>query len=303
MPVAGVPNLVPTDYEVYDTRFAGCRGDYWLELLYRGTGWAEGPVWVAPGRYLVWSDIPGDQLLRWDETTGIVGVFRQPSGNANGNTLDREGRMITCEHGNRRVTRTEHDGSISVVADRYGTARLNSPNDVIVASDGHIWFTDPTYGILGHYEGGKARGEVGRSNVYRVDPLTGECTLATDRLVQPNGLTFSLDEGTLYVSDSEDKVIRAFSVGSDRALDGGDIFASGWDFDGFRADDEGRLWTSAGPGVNCYDPDGTLLARLSVPEPVANVCFGGSRRNRLFITATTSLYSVRLGAAGLNPWR
>jgi gluconolactonase len=296
MTTAGQPNLVPTEYVTLDDRFRSCRGDRWLELLYRGCRWAEGPVWFAAGRYLLWSDIPNDRLLRWDEVTGAVGVFRQPAGNANGHTLDREGRLVTCEHGGRRVTRTEHDGSITVLADRYEGHRLNSPNDVVVRSDGSIWFTDPSYGISGHYEGGKAESEIGGSHVYRIDPVTGASRAVTDDFAQPNGLAFSLDEQTLYICDSGRRHIRSFAVLDDDTLSGGEVFATCTEgfFDGFRLDDEGRIWTSAGDGVHCYHPDGTLLGKILVPETVSNVVFGGPRRNQLFITATTSLYTMRL---------
>lgn len=298
----GEPELIQTDWESFDDRFSACRGDRWLERLHTGSRWTEGPVWVPAGRYLVWSDIPGDRLLRWDETTGAVGVFRYPSGNANGHTLDRQGRLVSCEHGNRRVTRTEHDGSITVLAERFEGRRLNSPNDVVVKSDDSIWFTDPTYGITSHYEGHKSESEVGACHLYRISEPGAETSLAADGFVQPNGLAFSLDEEILYVSDSACGHIRSFAVAPDGSLSGGGVFATctAGIFDGFRLDDEGRIWASAGDGVHCYDPDGTLLGKLQVPEVVSNVAFGGSRRNQLFITATTSLYSVHLGVRGPN---
>jgi len=194
---------VATEWEVLDERFGPCRGDHWLQCLFTGSRWAEGPAWVPAGRYLVWSDIPADRLLRWDETTGAVGVFRSPSGFANGNTLDRSGRLLTCEHQNRRVTRTEHDGSLTVLADSFEGRRLNSPNDVVVSSDGSVWFTDPIYGIRSHHEGDKSPGEVGASNVYRIDAETGTLAIASGDFDQPNGLCFSPDEKTLYISDTE----------------------------------------------------------------------------------------------------
>jgi gluconolactonase len=294
------PELVPTEYESLDDRFTTCRGDRWLQRLAGGCRWAEGPVWVPAGRYLLWSDIPGDRILRWDETTGAVGVFRSPSGNSNGNTLDREGRLVSCEHGNRRVSRTEHDGSITVLADSFDGHRLNSPNDVVVHSDGSIWFTDPTYGIASHYEGNKADSEIGASHLFRIDATTGAIRVASDDFSQPNGLAFSLDERTLYVSDSGRNHIRAFAVADDGSLSGGEVWAADAPstFDGFRLDDEGRIWAGTGEGVYCYDPDGTLLGKVKVPETCANVAFGGARRNQLFITATTSLYTLRLGARG-----
>lgn len=294
--------LVATEWETFDERFVSCRGDRSLERLHTGGRWNEGPVWVPAGRYLLWSDIPGDRVMRWDETTGAVGVLLQPSGNANGHTLDRDGRLVSCEHGNRRVTRTEHDGSITVLADRFQGKRLNSPNDVVVKSDRSIWFTDPTYGIRSHYEGHKSPSEIGASNLYRIDPTTAAISLAAGGFAQPNGLAFSLDEEILYVSDSAHGHIRTFSVSADGGLGDGDVFSNcdAGIFDGFRLDDEGRIWTSAADGVHCYDPDGSLLGKLRVPEAVSNVAFGGSRRNQLFVTATTSVYSVRLGVRGPN---
>jgi gluconolactonase len=294
------PPSVATEWEIHDERFALCRGDRWLQRLHTGSGWAEGPVWVPAGRYVVWSDIPGDRLLRWDETTGTVGVFRCPSGNANGHTLDRQGRLVSCEHGNRRVTRTEHDGSITVLADRYDGHRLNSPNDVVVSSDGSVWFTDPTYGIRSHYEGQLAATEIGACHLYRVDPSTGTVEVAGSGFDQPNGLAFSLDERTLYVSDSARRDLRSFVVDAEWRLGNEHVFAvcDVGVFDGLRVDDEGRIWTSAGECVHCYHPDGTLLGKISFPEVVSNLAFGGARRNQLFVTATTSLYTLRVGARG-----
>lgn len=300
--------MAADDYEVLDARFGRyVRTTARVEKLYEGSRWAEGPAYFAAGRYLVWSDIPNDRMLRWDETTGAVGVFRSPAGYTNGHTVDREGRLVSCEHGARRVTRTEHDGSITVIADRFEGKRLNSPNDVVVASDGAVWFTDPTYGIDSDYEGYRAESEIGASNVYRVDPQTGACAVAADDFVRPNGLAFSPDERKLYVSDTGmthvpdgPRHIRVFDVGPGGALGGGEVFASctAGMFDGFRFDEEGRLWAAAGDGVHCYDGDGTLLGKVRVPETVANVAFGGPRRNRLFICATTSLYAVLLPFAG-----
>ena len=257
---------------------------------------------------VVWSDIPNDRMLRWDEATGRVSVFRRPSAYANGNTLDPEGRLVTCEHGNRRVTRTERDGSITVIADRFDGMRLNSPNDVVVRSDGSIWFTDPPYGIDSDEEGHKADSEIGACHLYRVDPGGGAgCAIAAGDFVRPNGLAFSPDERRLFVSDTggthvEDgpRHIRAFDVGADGTLTGGEVFATctaGF-FDGFRFDADGRLWTSAGDGVHCYDADGTLIGKVRLEEEAANVVFGGPRRDRLFIAATTSLYAVALAVRG-----
>jgi gluconolactonase len=288
-------------YQVLDDRFRPCaNGDVRIERLHAGCRWVEGPVYIPAGRYLLWSDIPNDRILRWDETTGSVGVFRQPAGYANGGTLDGAGRLVTCEHGNRRVTRTEHDGSVTVIADRYQGKRFNSPNDVVVRSDGSIWFTDPSYGIDSDYEGHRADSEIGGCHVYRVDPGTGAVRVVADDFVRPNGLAFSLDERRLYISDSRVNHLRVFDVADDGALSGGAVFATCTVgvFDGFRLDQAGRIWTSAGDGVHCYDPDGTLIGKLRVPETVANVVFGGQRRNHLFICATTSVYAILLSVTG-----
>jgi gluconolactonase len=287
-------------FEAADERFAKVSGDAWFERLYDGCRWAEGPVYVAAGRYLLWNDIPNDRMLRWDEESGNVGVFRRPSGYANGNTLDRQGRLVTCEHGNRRVSRTEHDGSITVIADRWDGKRLNSPNDVVVRSDGSIWFTDPSYGIDSDYEGHRAESETGGCHVYRVDPATGECRAVATDFVRPNGLAFSLDERHLYIADTRVNHIRVFEVADGGALAGGRVFTtcSAGVFDGFRLDDTGRLWAAAGDGVHCFDPDGTLIGKLLLPEPVSNLVFGGPKRNRLFVTATTSVYSILLNVNG-----
>jgi gluconolactonase len=245
-------------------------------------------------------------MLQWLDGLGVR-VFRHPAGYANGNTRDREGRLVTCEHGGRRVTRTEPDGRITVLADRYRGRRLNSPNDVVVKSDGTVWFTDPPYGILNDYEGHQAESELDGSYVFRLDPRSGALDIVADDFVRPNGLAFSPDERTLYVSDTSishdpegNRHIRAFAADEDGRLSGGRVFAtvSPGCSDGFRTDAEGNVWTSAGDGVHCYAPDGTLLGKIRVPEPVSNLCFGGPKRNRLFITATTSLYSVFVGVTG-----
>ena len=275
-----------------------------LERLWTGCRWAEGPAYFPAGRYLVWSDIPNDRLMRFDETDGSVSVFRQPSRNANGNTRDRDGRLVTCEHLSRSVTRTEHDGSVTVVADRFEGKRLNSPNDVVVASDGSIWFTDPTYGIDGDYEGDAAPSETGGSFVYRVDPATGAVEAMVRDRVQPNGLAFSPDERDLYVVDTGAShrpglpvTIHAYPVAEDRrSLGAPRLFATCPDgfFDGFRFDRDGNLWTSAGRAVFCYAPDGAHIGTIEIGEIVANVCFGGQKRNRLYICGQTSLYSLFL---------
>jgi gluconolactonase len=300
--------MAETDFEILDERFTDLvKTTARVEKLYEGCRWAEGPAYFPAGRYLVWSDIPNDRMLRFDEITGAVSVFRHPANYSNGNTVDREGRLVTCEHGGRRVTRTEHDGRITVIADRHDGKRLNSPNDVVVKSDGSVWFTDPTYGIDSHYEGHKAESEIGASHLYRVDARTGECRIAGGDFVRPNGLAFSPDESRLYVSDTGashvadgPRHIRVFTVGADGQLSGGEVFATSTagKFDGFRFDDEGRLWTSAGDGVHCYTPDGTLIGKVLVPEITANVVFGGPKLNRLYVCATTSLYAVLLPVRG-----
>ncbi|GLW12449.1 gluconolactonase [Microtetraspora sp. NBRC 13810] len=290
-------------FETLDDRFAKCRGDRRPERLFDGCRWAEGPVYFPAHRSLVWSDIPNDRMLRWDEETGTVAPFRRPAGYTNGNTLDGQGRLVTCEHGGRRVTRTEHDGSITVIADRHQGRRLNSPNDVVVRSDGSIWFTDPSYGIDSDYEGHRAESEIGGCHVYRVDPVSGRVDLVAGDFEQPNGLAFSLDERFIYIADSERGHIRRFRVGDDGTLSAGDVFArcTKGVFDGIRLDAEGRVWAAAEDGVHCHDPDGTLIGKILFPETVSNLVFGGPKRNRLFVTATTSVYSVLLTVNGAPP--
>ena len=293
--------MIPTELEVLDERFEGIRTDSRVEQLYDDCRWAEGPVYVPAGRVAVWSDIPNDRMLRWDETTGAVGVFRQPADYANGSFLDNEGRIVTCHHGTRQLTRTEHDGSITVLADSFEGKRLNSPNDVVVHSDGSLWFTDPAYGIDSDYEGHRAESEIGACYVFRLDPQSGELRVVADDLDRPNGLAFSLDEKQLYIVDSRRNHMRVFDVGDDHTLSGGRVFAAcgpGGGYDGIRLDDAGRIWAAEVDGVHCFDPDGTLLGKLRLPERVSNLTFGGAQRNRLFITATTSLYSIRLSVNG-----
>ncbi|MCC5578032.1 SMP-30/gluconolactonase/LRE family protein [Microtetraspora sp. AC03309] len=286
------------EFEVLDERFGYDGGDDYVEVLHSGSRKTEGPAYFPAGRYLVWSDIPNDRLLRWDETTGAVGVFRTPSGNANGNTVDLEGRLITCEQGARRVTRTEHDGTVTVLADRYQGKRLNSPNDVVVRSDGTIWFTDPRYGITGYYEGSPAESEIGGDHVYRLDPVSGELSIVADDFVRPNGLAFSPDESLLYVVDTRKRHLRVFEVTAEGTLAGGKVFAEAW-FDGIRLDCYGRVWAAAMEGLHCYAPDGTLIARLRLPESASNLTFGGPKRNNLFITGSGGdLYSIRVTFAG-----
>jgi gluconolactonase len=288
-------------YETIDPRFRPLtNGDVRLEQIYDDCRWAEGPAYSPAGRYLTWSDIPNDRILRWDETSGRVSVFRHPANYTNGHTIDRQGRLLSCEHGARRVTRTEFDGSITVLADNYQGKRFNSPNDIVVRSDGSIWFTDPAYGIDSDYEGFQAVPELDSCDVYRIDPDTGKCESVIQNLDRPNGLAFTLDERQLYVSDSQNNNMWRFDIDVDGNVGDGAVFATCTDgcFDGFRLDSAGRIWSSAGDGVHCLDPDGTLLGKVLAPETVANVVFGGLKRNHLFMCATTSLYAVRLSVTG-----
>jgi gluconolactonase len=296
----------PGEFEVHDARFrALIQPNAHLEQLYGECLWAEGPVYFPAGDFLVWSDIPNSRMLRWAPGMG-VGTFRANSNFSNGNTRDREGRLVTCEHGMRRVTRTEHDGSISVLASAYQGKRLNSPNDTIVESEGSVWFTDPDYGIMSDYEGGRADSEIGRCNVYRVSPRDGEVTLVADDFVKPNGLAFSPDESRLYIADSAASHIegaphhiRVFDV-ADGKLRNGRVFVEIDEGipDGMRVDEHGNVWTSALDGVHCYTPEGELLGKILIPEVVANLTFGGVHRNRLFIAANTSLYSLYVAVRG-----
>ena len=299
--------------EALDSSFqAYCNGNAAVERLFTGMRWAEGPVWFGDSRSLVFSDIPNNRMLRYCEVTNEVTVFRQPSNNANGNTRDRQGRLISCEHLARRVTRTEYDGSITVLIDRFEGRRLNAPNDVVVQSDGTIWFTDPGYGILVGYEGQRAEPEL-PTRVYRLDSATGSASVAAEDFVKPNGLCFSPDESRLYISDSGSSHnpdapghIRVFNVEEGETLVGGRVFA---DFkpgfaDGLRTDRDGNLWAAvgwAGPGsngVHCFTPGGELIGRIHLPEPCANLCFGGLQKNRLFMACSQSLYALYLEAVG-----
>ncbi|WP_394691775.1 SMP-30/gluconolactonase/LRE family protein [Hoeflea sp.] len=296
-------------YEIHDPRFrqlivpsAG------LDELYSGCRWAEGPVWFNDAKQLLWSDIPNERILRWTPEGG-VSVYRQPSNFANGLTRDRQGQLVACEHGTRSVTRTEPDGSITVLSDGFEGARHNSPNDVVVKSDGTVWFTDPTYGILSDYEGYRADPEQPTRNVYRLDPATGEITAVVTDFAQPNGLVFSQDETVLYVADSgashDDSLprhIRAFDVKDGKRLANGRVFCviDNGIPDGIRTDTNGNLWSSAADGVHCFDSTGELIGKILVPQTVANLTFGGPKRNRLFIAATRSLYSVYVTATGVQ---
>ena len=296
-----------SDYVIIDPAFRDLiLPNAWVEKLYTGCLWAEGPVYFRDGDFLVWSDIPNNRMMRWVPGLGVA-VFRADANYSNGNTRDGEGRLITCEHGGRRVTRTEPDGRITVIADRYQGKRLNSPNDVVVASDGGVWFTDPTYGIHSNYEGHRGESEIGACHVYRWDPRSHEVAVVADDFLKPNGIAFSPDESLLYVADTGathhadgPHHIRVFDVVDGRSLVNGRLFAeiNPGLADGFRLDEFGNIWTSAGDGVHCYSPQGHLLGKILIPEVVANLCFGGPKKNRLFITATTSLYAVYVAVAG-----
>ncbi|MGC3937609.1 SMP-30/gluconolactonase/LRE family protein [Roseobacter sp. EG26] len=275
-----------------------------LKKLAGGMLWTEGPAYFAQGDYLLWSDIPNNKVWQWAEGLGSR-VFDHDANNCNGHTIDAQGRLISCEHLTRRVTRREHSGAVTVLASEHAGKRLNSPNDVVVKSDGSIWFTDPPYGILSDYEGKTADQEQDGCYVYRVEVGGTPTPVALD-FDKPNGLAFSRDESRLYVSDTglshaEDGPhhIRVFDLDGDR-LTGGEVFAEieHGVSDGFRVDVHDNLWTSTGRGVSCYDPQGVLLGEILVPEVVANLCFGGPKRNRLFITATTSLYAIYVAVSG-----
>lgn len=303
--------MLTKDIQVLDPRFKKLVfGNVHVEKLWTGSRWAEGPAYLPAGKYMVWSDIPNDRVMRYDETDGSVSTFLAPAMNHNGHTVDREGRLICCEHRGRCVSRIDFDGRRTVLVDAVDGKRLNSPNDVVVKSDGTLWFSDPTYGIDTDYEGDASPSDLGASHVYRFDPRTGTTTAVTEDFVQPNGLCFSPDETRMYIADTgsshvEDgpRHIRVFPVsGTGDRLGEGQLFATcdvGM-FDGFRCDANGNLWTSAGDGVHCYAPDGTLLGKILVPEVVANLCFGGPKRNRLYICATTSLYAIYVNARGAS---
>jgi len=279
-----------------------------VEQLASGCRWSEGPVYVGDGRYVLWSDIPNDRILKWEEETGLVSVFRKTSWNANGNTRDRQGRLVTCEHRGRRVTRTEYDGSITVLMDHYQGRRLNSPNDVVVKSDGSIWFTDPVFGILGYYEGEKAEPEL-TPTVYRIDGQTGEATVVADDVDGPNGLAFSPDESILYVVASRAQPTRkivAYDVVGGTQLRNPRVFidAGPGTPDGFRVDIHGNLWCGWGmgdaelDGVRIFNNAGAPIGHIALPERCANLCFGGRWRNRLFMAASHSLYALYVNTQG-----
>jgi gluconolactonase len=288
---------------------------YWLKLscverIATGCRWAEGPVYFGDGRYLLWSDIPNDRVLKWEEETGAVSVYRKPSGFANGHTRDRQGRLVGCEHGGRRIFRVEYDGSITTLMDKFDGKRLNSPNDVVVKSDGSIWFTDPVFGILTDYEGYKSEPEL-ETNVYRLDPETRAATVVAEGVLGPNGLCFSPDEKIMYIVESRgvpNRKMLAYDL-----ADGGRKLANkrvlfdagpGGTPDGMRCDVDGNLWCGWGmgsadlDGVLVFDPDGKPIGRIALPERCANVCFGGPKRNRLFMAASQSIYALYVNTQG-----
>ncbi len=313
------------DIVVIDPRFAKYKlGNTPIQRLHQGTLWAEGPAWNAVGRYLLWSDIPNDRQMRWLEEDGHVSVFRQPAGNSNGNTFDWEGRQIACEHGNRRVVRYEHNGKVTILASEWQGKPLNAPNDAVVHPDGDIWFTDPGYGSLMNYEGNKGTLHL-KEAIYRVDGKTGAMSLVADDIYKPNGLCFSPDYSKLYAADTgathypeAPRNIKVWDVVGNKKLANGREFASmelgsttrkGSDAglaDGIRADVDGNVWASAGwvgdgyDGVHIFAPDGVRIGQIRLPEICSNVCFGGTKRNRLFMTGSQSLYSVYVETQGAH---
>jgi len=294
-------------FTVLDPRFEACAvPGATVETIWTGGLWTEGPAWLSASRELIWSDIPNNRILRWHYGAQEAAVLRQPSHGANGNTVDRERRLVTCEQYARRITRTEHDGRVTVLADRFGGRRFNAPNDVVVKSDGSIWFTDPDYGRAAEYEGER---ELAGCHVYRLDPSTGAVRQMTTDFVMPNGLAFSPDETLLYIVDTGSthvadgpNHIRRFRVGPEDALSGGEVFATDplKFLDGFRLDVAGRLWCGAGDGVDCYDPDGTKIGEIAVSERVGNLTFGGPRMDELMMCATTSVYRIATGSVGVS---
>jgi gluconolactonase len=305
--------------KILDPSFAKYRiGIAKVERIATGMRWAEGPVWIGDGRYLLWSDIPNNRIMKWDEETGAVSVFRKPSNNANGNARDRQGRLITCEHDTRRVTRTEYDGEITVIADSFDGKPLNSPNDIVCKSDGSIWFTDPPFGVLGFYEGHKAEPQL-PTNVYRWDPQTKKLSVVADDINRPNGLAFSPDESKLYIVEAgtTPRVIRRYDVVDGRKLANMTPFITAEDNkmfpndtpnpptpDGLRIDVDGNLWCGWGmgapllDGVAIFNPEGKMIGHIDLPERCANLCFGGRHRNRLFMAASTSVYLLYVNTQG-----
>jgi len=316
LPLGDLPNWRYPDprVESLDKRFKAKVGNAAIERIATGFRWAEGPVYIRDGGYLLWSDIPNNRIMRWLEEDGHLSVFRANSNYSNGNTRDREGRLITCEHDSRRVTRTEPDATITVLIDSFQGKKLNAPNDVVVAADGAIWFTDPGYGIFGNYEGHLDQPEL-PARVYRLDAKSGQATVVADDFDKPNGLAFSADEKKLYIIDSGlthggRSNMRVFDVNGDKLANGkvfAENFAPGFT-DGVRTDIDGNVWCSMGwadpkeDGVRCYAPNGDLIGKIHLPETCANLCFGGKKRNRLFMTASTSVYATYVETqGGLKP--
>jgi len=300
--------------EVLDPKFERLRINATrVERLATGARWSEGPVLFGDGRYLLWSDIPNNRIMKWEEASGQVSIFRTPSNYANGNCRDRQGRLISCEHGSRRVSRTEYDGSITVVCDRYDGKRLNSPNDVTTNSDGSVWFTDPPFGILGNYIGDQAAPEL-KPYVYRVDGASGQAAVVSDDFERPNGICFSPDERRLYIVESRGNPTRSIKVydvvGNGTRLANGRLFvdAGPGTPDGMRCDVDGNLWCGWGTGkdeldgVMVFSPEGKPILRIRLPEVCANVCFGGAKRNRLFMSAGQSLYALYVQTQGARLW-
>jgi len=292
-------------FEILDPRFWVCtRPDAQVERIWTGGTWTEGPAWLAERRILVWSDIPGDRMLAWNEKTGAVSTFRHPAQGPNGNTVDREGRLLTCEQTPHRIARLEHDGSTSILADNIGGRRFNSPNDIVVKSDGSVWFTDPSYGRPDDRPPGA---DVEGCHVYRIDGQTGDVRQMTTDFVMPNGLAFSVDESLLYIVDTGSTLgkggpnhVRRCRVAADQTLSGGEVLAtnSAEKFDGLRIDTAGRLWMGAEDGVHCYLPDGSLIGKVRLPERASNLTFGGADRDTLMITGSTSIYRCKVAARG-----
>ena len=290
---------IPVTLTILDDRMQHVRADSHLTVHYTQGKWLEGPSYSVQGRYLLFSDIPSDRTLRLDEMSGAVTVFDEPSRFANGRTHDPIGRLVTCLHGDRSVVRREHDGHETVIAATYDGRRLNSPNDVIVSSRGDIWFTDPTYGILSDYEGHQSDSEQEVRGLYRWIEGSADPVLVSSQFIQPNGLAFADDENVLLVVDSERDTISELTLDIDGAVSARrTLIEKGLGFDGIRVDAAGRIWAATRHGVSCFDGEGIELLRMSLPEPASNLEFGGRQRNTLYITATTSLYSLRMSVSG-----
>ena len=289
-------------FEIFESNFKLMINDNsQLMILYSGAEWSEGPVFIKNRNMVVWSDIPNDRMLSWTPKAGVE-IFRSPSGYSNGNFLDLQGQLLTCEHGNRRISRTNKNGEVVTIVDNFNGKKLNSPNDLVVKSDGSIWFTDPPYGILSDKEGHKSDSELEGNFVFRYDPIVDKLTLISDDFDKPNGIAFSPDEKLLYIADSGNpKNIRVFNVSEDgESINKGRVFAeiSPGVPDGFRVDTDGNVFTSASDGIQVFTPSGVMLGKILVPERTANCAFGGKNRETLFITASTSLYSIAMNAKG-----